>query len=341
MASVQDLLALRQAKKSPLMSLLEGAGQGLVVSQNTALDRAKALMDLQERQDNAARAKEMNDKLMQQMTASTEQATKNAFNSGAGPVRPTTPGMKLAGATLGKDGYLKPKFDVVKPKSLQAKEYQDEKGVNRIGNYDPQSGQFTKSVNDPLAPATGRAPGEASDDKFWASQFKSFTPTNAPRGSLIGQAAFGNARADRALETLADPKISPQQIKATINDYAGIMQGGVPHADSIRSMGFGTLLDDFANLKTYIESKPQEANQPEVVAKLKSMISDIKKVDNQIIENNLDTFEATNAGYIERNPHKWQKIRDSVMKSTLSPSETAAASGGKVFNIEGYKVEVH
>ncbi len=168
----------------------------------------------------------------------------------------------------------------------------------------------------------------ATDDKFWSSQFKMFTPTNAARGSLIGQAAFGNARADRALTTLADPKITPQQISAVVNDYAGIMQGGVPHADAMRAMGFGTLLDDFANLKTRITSKPQEANQPEVVAKLKMMIQEIKEVDNQIIANNLDTFEQTNSGPIERNPAKWDKIKASVMRGTQEPKSSAGAGGG-------------
>lgn len=160
-----------------------------------------------------------------------------------------------------------------------------------------------------------------ADEKFWASQYKLFAPTNAARGSLIGQAAYGNARADRALTTLADPNIKPQQIQAVVNDYAGIMQGGAPHADSMRSMGFDTLLTDFANLKTKIFSEPQNANQPEVVNTLRNMISEIKKVDNQIISNNLDTFEATNSEQVSRNPTKWQKIRNSVMRGTQAPNE--------------------
>lgn len=177
------------------------------------------------------------------------------------------------------------------------------------------------------------------DEKFWSSQFKMFTPTNAARGSLIGQAAFGNARADRALTTLADPKITPQQIAAVVNDYAGIMQGGVPHADSIRAMGFGTLLDDFANLKTRIMSQPQLANQPEVVAKLRTMIQEIKEVDNQIISNNLNTFEATNSSYIERNPEKWQKIRGSVMAGTKEPGQGAPIASPTAQKIGRFSVE--
>lgn len=163
---------------------------------------------------------------------------------------------------------------------------------------------------------------KAGDSKFWAQSFRQFAPTNAPRGSLVGQAAMGNSRADRALTTLADPKITAQQIQSVVNDFAGIMQGGAPHADAMKELGFNTLASDWANLSTRIRSSPQSANQPDVVAKLKQMVMDIKEVDNKIIQNNLDTFEQTNSDYIERNPEKWNKIKASVMRGTLAPGDS-------------------
>lgn len=166
------------------------------------------------------------------------------------------------------------------------------------------------------------------DDRFWASQFKMYAPTNASRGSMIGQAAYGNARAERALKILerGAGKVSPQDLNKVIVDLAGIMQGGSPHADAIQSQGYNTLAEEWAALKTRVTGNPNAANIPEIVNELKRVVTEIKDVDNKIIADNLDTFEATNSGYIERNPDKWAKIRASVMRGTQSSG--AAPSGG-------------
>lgn len=177
--------------------------------------------------------------------------------------------------------------------------------------------------------AAEAAKTKVGDDKFWSQQFRVFTPTNASRGSLIGQAAYGNARADRALKVLerGGGKITPQDLNKVIVDLAGIMQGGSPHADAIASQGYNTLAEQWANLKTRINGTPNAANIPEIVNELKNTVRDIKDVDSKIIQDNLDTFEATNSGYIERNPDKWSKIKSSVMRGTVSSSDSAAPAG--------------
>ncbi len=170
---------------------------------------------------------------------------------------------------------------------------------------------------------------KAGDDKWWGQQFKLFTPTNASRGSLIGQAAYGNARAERALKILdrGAGKIQPQDLNKVIVDLAGIMQGGSPHAEAIASQGYNTLAEEWAALKTRVTGNPQAANLPEIVNELKRVVTEIKEVDNKIIADNLDTFEQTNSGYVERNPEKWAKIKASVMRGTQSGGAAAAAGG--------------
>lgn len=171
---------------------------------------------------------------------------------------------------------------------------------------------------------------KVNDDKFWASQFKMYTPTNASRGSMIGQAAYGNARAERALKILdrGAGKVSPQDLNKVIVDLAGIMQGGSPHVDAIASQGYNTLAEEWAALKTRVTGTPNAANIPEIVNELKRVVTEIKDVDNKIIADNLDTFEATNSGYIERNPDKWAKIRASVMRGTQSAGAAPAGAPG-------------
>lgn len=154
-----------------------------------------------------------------------------------------------------------------------------------------------------------------ADEKLWEGINKQVNPINAPRGSLLGQAGQGNARADRALTTLNSKTVTPQQIQAVVADYAGIMQGGAPHEIALRQMGYDNLATRWANFKQFITSNPKAVNTPEVVSQLRDMIKDIKKVDNEIIKNNLDTVEQTHSGLIQKDAPRWSKIRGQVMKS--------------------------
>ena len=162
MASVQELLLAAQTKKSPFISLLEGVAGGVGQAQNQALERTKVMIQMEDQRQERERAAE-NDKLLKQMiSGSQEQQTKTSF-SGVSPDRkPTQPGLRLTGAAIGKHGYLEPKFDVMQPKSFQAKEYMDAKGQARIGNYDSVTGQLIQSPTDPFA--SGRERSTASGD---------------------------------------------------------------------------------------------------------------------------------------------------------------------------------
>lgn len=160
-----------------------------------------------------------------------------------------------------------------------------------------------------------------ADEKLWETLNRQVNPINAPRGSLLGQAGQGNARADRALTTLSSKTITPQQVQAVVSDFAGIMQGGAPHENALREMGFGNLSTRWTNMMQYITSKPQAINTPEVINQLRTMITEIKDVDNQIINNNLDVVEQTHSGLVTKDPERWQRVRSQILKSTLSPSE--------------------
>lgn len=162
-------------------------------------------------------------------------------------------------------------------------------------------------------------------EKQWETIEKRTNPLVAPRGSLLGIAGQGNARADRALTTLNSKNLTPQQISTVVADLAGIMQGGSPHEIALRQQGYDTLLSRFANLRTLITSKPSAANQPEVVQQLRDMVTEIKGVDNKIISDNLDIAEQTFAATIKAQPERWQAYRDKVLGTTKSPGESAAA----------------
>lgn len=165
----------------------------------------------------------------------------------------------------------------------------------------------------------------ATDEKFWSSQLKEFNPNNTRRGTLLGQAALGNSRADRALlEIQKNPTSITPQLKALITqDLAGIMQGGTPHEEAIRAAGYDTLKDKWANLVTKVTGNPSKAEVPGIIAELKNVISTIKTVDNRIISSNADFFETANSEAISRNPEKWKKLKSLINSSTVAPGDTA------------------
>lgn len=185
--------------------------------------------------------------------------------------------------------------------------------------------------------ALTEAKQKAGDEKFWATQLKEFNPNNTRRGTLLGQAALGNSRADRALvEIQKNPTSITPQLKSLITqDLAGIMQGGSPHVEALNAAGYNTLADQWANLKTKITGNPAKAEIPGIIAELKNVIQTIKSVDNKIIQSNADFFETANQEVIARNPQKWAKLKSLISASTVAPGESSPSSGPVSGTIEG------
>lgn len=163
-----------------------------------------------------------------------------------------------------------------------------------------------------------------TDEQWWTTAEKEFNPLNARRGTLLGQAALGNSRADRALiELNKNPTTISPQLKSLIQiDLAGIMQGGSPHESAMRAAGYDTLFEDFARLKQKITGTPSKAEIPGIIAELKSVISTIKEVDNKIIEDNMNIFEVSNKERLDRYPDKWNNLRGLIMGTTSTAGET-------------------
>lgn len=153
------------------------------------------------------------------------------------------------------------------------------------------------------------------DTKQWEEINRKTNPAVAGPRTLVGMAGTLNAKADRALKNLNDPNATPQQIAGAVADTASILAGGAADDHAIKSQTYDTLETRLANLKTLISSKPQMANQPEVVAQLKKVIGDIREVDNKVIQDNLNTYENIHSDTIKRNPEKWAKHKANILGS--------------------------
>lgn len=224
MASVQELILAAQAEKSPFISLLEGAAQGFGTAQSEGLGRAKSLIDMENDRQARERAKETHDKLLKMISGAQEQETSNAFKQTGIPKKSALPSLRLDQVTMGTSGYFKPEFKVDAPKSYQTKEYQDAKGKNRIGRFDPLSATFTTSPDDPLAPASSSQVGGALSNDLRkefiglpeVKEYNTVATSVKGMDALLNKALGGDiknkAALDQALITMYNKLTDPQSV---------------------------------------------------------------------------------------------------------------------------------
>jgi len=153
MASVQELLLAAQAKKSPFISLLEGATQGFGQAQNGALERTKTLIELDEQRRQAEEAAYW-DQQAKKIMAEQEDQISQAKKALGGEQTSPFPQIRLAGLTR-EGGKYAPKFEITEPKEISytSEKYQDDQGRIRIGKWHPHNG-LVKSPDDAIAPKT-------------------------------------------------------------------------------------------------------------------------------------------------------------------------------------------
>src|SRR5260221_4883084 len=163
------------------------------------------------------------------------------------------------------------------------------------------------------------------DEKSLSQLTRQIDPYIAMRGTLIGTSAQGNARANRALKITNDSKATPKHLSAAIVDLAGKMPNGTPHDLAMRQQNYGLLYTDIANMKTYLESKPQAANQPEVQQNIRQMIKDIVSVDNDVITNNIGIVESMNSDLVGRNRKSWDSAVSKIKKSLIGGGEATGS----------------
>ena len=166
------------------------------------------------------------------------------------------------------------------------------------------------------------APANPKEERLmgiqWANLTRQVNPANATRGSLIGTLGQNNARAMRGLLLVKNPYTTAEKAAVT-NDIAAIMQGGVPHEQNIRQMGYGTYWDRLADFKTKITADPSLLDQPGIRAQLNKDINELLKVDQYIVDANMDTLAAGYQNVIASDPDRWEKIKAGVKSQIMLP----------------------
>lgn len=223
MAGIQDLLLAAQAKKGPFTALLEGATSSFGQSFNEAWDRGPERRREMREQEDRQRMVDEDKRLRAQLAGAVEDKTKAALKDVSAPGTPAHPGVRLS-KTIARDpktGYLREEIKVLEPKSLQAKEYIDEKGRARIGAWDPESGKVIKSADDELA--SGRDRGTVVSDLrkefIGLPEVKDYITVNTAVRSmdaLLNRAIQGDQKnvvaLDQALVTLYNKMTDPTSV---------------------------------------------------------------------------------------------------------------------------------
>lgn len=198
----------------------------------------------------------------------------------------------------------------------------------------------SKTLEQIRAEAAARAQGTASakpqDDgkkiaDMWQKNINNILPTIARRGSPLGIAAVNNQRKDRLLEIAQNPNPTPQEVRLMETDLAGVMQGGSPQEDTLRATHYGSIYQDWANLKGKVTGTPQDAQSPEIVAQLKKIALGVGSVDNKVITDNLHMIEKypSMRYLIKKDPQGWDDFKQTLMSTlTQGPSDQAALPTG-------------
>ena len=179
----------------------------------------------------------------------------------------------------------------------------------------------------PAAPASGGWTPQKTEGS-WVKLADKVNSLRQSSRSAVGAAAIANQRADRALQVLGDKGASPQQLDYAMTDLAAIFQNGSPHETALNRQQYNTLKTKFINLKTFLTANPAAENQPEIQKQLGETVTEIKRVDNKIISDNMGIEGIAFEGLIKRNPDRWQRMMSAVTATTSGVSDSTPASSG-------------
>lgn len=192
-------------------------------------------------------------------------------------------------------------------------------------------GQTFKEVSkDPFDSASRMRLGEQTDqfnERRWERLGTAVNALTAGSRKALGAAATANMRSDRALETLSDPKATPQDLFNVVSDIQGIYKNGAPDEMSLKYGQYKNLWSDLANIGTYLSGNPAPAEVPKIQERLKRVVLGLKAVDNKVIDDNLGINKVIFRPLIKGDPGRWADLVSSVNQSTIGASQAPPLLG--------------
>jgi hypothetical protein len=158
----------------------------------------------------------------------------------------------------------------------------------------------------------------------------SFSPVKAKVG-LLRWAGLINAKADRALAIIHPPggRVTAQRLTGALADIASIMKQGTPTDQDMKHQEYGTFMESFSRVLTKISGSPSGLVPDSIVQEVKSIIMEIKEVDNKIIRGEIAQAKIT---YREDFKQDSQFFKDSIARVESfmhSPFDEPAHGAGR------------
>jgi hypothetical protein len=166
------------------------------------------------------------------------------------------------------------------------------------------------------------------DQNQWVKLGNAVNALTAGSRKALGIAATNNMRADRAIETIDNPKLikSPQLVTQLVQDVSGIYKGGVPDEVSLKHSMYPNLMNDIAKFKSYMTSAPESAATKSLLSQIRQQVLSLKQIDNSAIEKNLGISAVEFEPIIKKDPSRWARMTGAVGAIEHGP-ESKSPSG--------------
>lgn len=154
------------------------------------------------------------------------------------------------------------------------------------------------------------------ENQFWERQWQDFTNKNDPNLATsrtpIGMVGRANIQANRALTTLSKPTVTNQEAGNVMADLAGIYQGGAPTQFGMSHQEYQTLYGKAQSLLQQVSGKPQDALPADIKARLVSVLSEMKRDNQTILNKHFNTIEKTRKNLVQKYPDEWKSFRSGI-----------------------------
>lgn len=159
------------------------------------------------------------------------------------------------------------------------------------------------------------------DQNQWVKLGNAVNALNAGSRKALGIAASNNMRADRALETIDNPKLtkSPQLVTQLVQDVSGIYKGGAPDEVSLKHSMYPNLMADLAKAESYLTSQPESGATKALLNQIREQVMSLKQIDNQAIEKNLGISAVEFEPIIKKDPSRWARMTGAVQQIEHGP----------------------
>lgn len=125
--------------------------------------------------------------------------------------------------------------------------------------------------------------------------------------SSLGMAGRTLVSADRALDILNSPTVSPQDLNSVSADISNIISGAAT-VSGTKHQEYNTLATNLASGIQKLTSNPQDVDAPELKNHLKDVVKKMRDISSQTIQQNLNFVKTAHPDFVKNNPTYFEDV---------------------------------